>query len=158
MVRTQAHRGTPAGYGPTGRRGAEPDAASRHEAAPTVVAGGAAAERVAAVTCGDDADELEVFRREEGANKGARPARKGCGSQASSPAADPMAGTRRGCGRQASSLASDLLAGKGLAGGYGPAGTRGTCSELGGGVAAGCAVSMASTPSGPGHRPRVTTS
>ena len=150
MVRTQAHRGTPAGYGPTGSRGIEPVAPSRHEAAPAVVAGGAAADWLAAVTLDEEADDLQRFRRKGGAMKGAHPPRKGCGVPASSPDADPVAGARRGCGGQALSLAADLLAGKGVAGGYGPAGTQGTCSEPGGGVAAGCAGSLALAPSGPG--------
>ena len=151
MVRTQAHRGTPAGYGPTGSRRAEPGAASRHEAAPAVVAGGRAADWMAAVTYDEGAGDLEMFRRKGGAILGAHPPRKGCGIPASSPDADPVPGARRGCGGRVTSPAADLLAGKGVTGGYGPAGIQGTASEPGGGVAAGCAVAMASTPSGPGR-------
>ena len=150
MVRTQAHRATPAGYGPTGSQGIRPGASSRHEAAPAVVAGGAAADWVAAVNLDEEADELQRFRIKGGMMKGMHPPCKGCGMPASSPDADPMAGARRGCGGHAFSRAADLLAGKGVAGGYGSAGTQGTGGKSGGGVAAGCAGSLALTPSGQG--------
>ena len=155
MVRTQAHRGTPAGYGPIGGRGADHGAASRRGAAPDADAGGAGSDRLAAASCDADAGDLEAFRRKGDAMKAAHPPRKGCGAPASSPDADPLAGPRRGCGGRAVTPAADLLAGKGVAGGYLPAGTLGTGSVPGSGVAAGAVGSMASSPGGPGATGRI---